>query len=654
MNTSQATTFLAMFLLGEANAASDQHRIELIYRDSAVEIDFAPACGDFDTDGISDCVGIGSDQGHRFLSVVAITDTTMRQAATTLDLSQATAFPPSETENLLLSTTTWNGELLAATGAIGAAEFTLWAGAPPRIIAQGAAPAAVDGILELVDLHGDGGVELVVGSDRLRVLSVPALDEIDAIDMIPGRTDFLIANLDTDPARELVFAGADGVVLDGSTLQEQWRYLPGFDAPLKVVETDALAPLELLAGDLLFDVSGKTELGAPGGDGHPADVDRDGISDRIRGQVVAFEEAHLLQAVDFFDPAIIIAEAAPTFVGLPPSRHSTIPLWTENGGGLLHASDAFLFPDLSGPLERWPVLPSPHLTAVDLGVGVIELVEVLHSVRVRAPFGRHYRWQQENRTPAGSTIGQFDSDPAHEVLITERSIDGSAWRLRVFDGLTGLQEADYETQITAHLNALETGGTQVLVGQAGTRVIAERFGESEQQIFQSPDLGTIHSIVAGNELLFAATEDALYRLHPGDSAIIASLPLDTRPSLHLASGTGGTPLLVLRSESGTPAIEFRDENLDVIGTSVLDAGTVVTIKGNPAIVGVKDGQLQIRDFATDNLLAVWERFPVTWSGPRSVWMEDGGIRLAAWTAHNVVVFELAVDDVITANGFEFF
>ncbi len=119
-----------------------------------------------------------------------------------------------------------SGPLLVAATAGGAPMARVYAGWPLREVS--AYPLAAEfPTVAVGDLDADGGAELVLRtSTQAQVLRL--LDGQPLWTLAVSSYEVRLADLDLDPALEMVFSGASGVVYDGLTRLPEWSYPEGF------------------------------------------------------------------------------------------------------------------------------------------------------------------------------------------------------------------------------------------------------------------------------------------------------------------------------------------------------------------------------------------------------------------------------------------
>ena len=206
------------------------------YFGSAAASLFAKA--DVDADGIADVTFIGRASGN-VLFVLG------RRPAGTLGIKQATLLPANEDIVRVLAWSTGsvtNVVTVATSGSV-----RIYSGIPLAeqrsfVVATNAVSAAIG------DVDGDGSADLVLlTAANLHTYSLASGLLVRSLP-VSGNTDLALAQLDADPALEVILAGAlPGLVVDGATHATDWTYIDGFGARVAAGKFSAEAQQQWVA-----------------------------------------------------------------------------------------------------------------------------------------------------------------------------------------------------------------------------------------------------------------------------------------------------------------------------------------------------------------------------------------------------------------------
>lgn len=221
---------LAIFLSGAASAPAAFADLPSLTEIGRLVPGFTPAAAgpfaiaDFDHDGIDDIVVPGQGGNNTLLQVVG-------RSPSGIAVKQALVLPESWLARVFVRTSSGTPHLLTiATNGI-VREFDGWPLVELRSFDLGMSVSAA----AVGDVDGDGQDELVVSSNW-------SANNLVAYDLVTltqrwslpnsGGSDLLLAQLDADPALEIVVASNPGLIIDGATQAVDWSYKDGFGAYL--------------------------------------------------------------------------------------------------------------------------------------------------------------------------------------------------------------------------------------------------------------------------------------------------------------------------------------------------------------------------------------------------------------------------------------
>lgn len=221
----QSLLAFALLQAGSAVVAYPFHTQSVKVTDYGTIMRDGIATADFSGDGIDEIFVTSASQAPMLIALT--------QELLTLRPARLLPLPAGSDQQTQLHV--WqgtNGPILVAVTASSwsspVSTVQLYAGWPLTAISTYNIPTGLSGVA-IGDVEGDGIAELVAGigtqtqvfrlSDGLFQWSLPI-----------AASDIVIANLDADPASELVFATTPGVVYDGGTRLQEWSYPDGFGA----------------------------------------------------------------------------------------------------------------------------------------------------------------------------------------------------------------------------------------------------------------------------------------------------------------------------------------------------------------------------------------------------------------------------------------
>lgn len=183
---------------------------------------------DFDGDGLADLVALGSNSDSDVIQIVGV------------DAVQGWRFkqvviPPTPTFDMFggASLSTWtafDGPHLLYQRGNRICDYSGW---PLQLARQWDLPTnGYYSGAEVADVNGDGDAELVVATAySTSILQAYSLANGALLWQVPGnsgtRTFLHVAQLDADPALEIIVTGAPGTIVDGATHAIEWRYKDG-------------------------------------------------------------------------------------------------------------------------------------------------------------------------------------------------------------------------------------------------------------------------------------------------------------------------------------------------------------------------------------------------------------------------------------------
>lgn len=179
---------------------------------------------DVDGDDLQDLVFTGTSGGPILLAVGKRPDETLgfKMAKVVVDdgyLARVLAWKPAATPHILT--------VSASNGVV--RDYSGWPLVEQRSfnVVTNASSAAVG------DVDNDGSDELLVATDQT-IYAYSLVDgQIRWNYSIVGSRDIAVAQLDADPALEIILAGpVPGIVLDGATRATDWQYIDGYGAKL--------------------------------------------------------------------------------------------------------------------------------------------------------------------------------------------------------------------------------------------------------------------------------------------------------------------------------------------------------------------------------------------------------------------------------------
>jgi hypothetical protein len=179
------------------------------------------ALADVDGDGLPDIVFTGT-AGYSYSSALFVLG---QQSNDNIGLKQATVLPDTTSIRRVLTASPGGVAHVYTVAEDGTVrDFAGWPLLQQRqfSIAANVTAAAVG------DLYGTGGIDLVVlTQDHLHAYDLASGSPLWNY-AVSGASDIALAQLDSDPALEIILATTPGLVIDGATQATDWTYIDGF------------------------------------------------------------------------------------------------------------------------------------------------------------------------------------------------------------------------------------------------------------------------------------------------------------------------------------------------------------------------------------------------------------------------------------------
>lgn len=286
----------AVFLLtcGRAGLASAAASVELGEVNllvpgylSGVTADMPTA--DFDGDGLPDVVALGGLEYSNLIQIIGF------EPGSGWRVKQS--FVPNSGGNGpgIVNLVAWAAADGAHLAFLKNRLLNVYAGWPLAFVRQIQFDSSVDpNDIQVADVDNDGVVELLVASSAadgsLLAYSLTTGDPLWSIPHVSNyNSSLLVAQLDADPALEILLGGSPGVVVDGATHAVEWQYPDGFGWRLHSGRFGGMAPrFASVDYDVrMFQSQPWTRLWEMGGinanSSTVADVDGDGTDELICG-----------------------------------------------------------------------------------------------------------------------------------------------------------------------------------------------------------------------------------------------------------------------------------------------------------------------------------------------------------------------------------
>lgn len=587
---------------------------------------------------------------------------------------------------------------------------TEWAGWPLQSVrtfnvAAGISAAAIG------DIDNDGALELLT-------LQPPGIGGLVVHDLATGQVkwarpdlggnDMIVAQLDADPALEIVIAAwhLPGLVVDGATQATEWTYSEGFGSYLAAGQVLGGAANGFAAANDwgLFGVFGadpwssRWSLSAPrdtdalavgdlDGDGHDEVIRADGqwgsihVHDGVTGalRLAITNPAHGVSALTTVD---LLGSGQPAIAFTPASIH--LP------------EDPLL--QLSSPIDgstlyTLPYLPPPYAPVLVARMGAADRVQMVHALQGASPRIRvvdvqdgRERWRSPAPESAGNPFHGFAPESFHlsvapggskQLLVagnvtysgqfialdpdsfavrwTAGGIDDPVTTLRVFKGTAMF---DFNGDGIDDLVACASGSSPY-----GARVMVFS-GRDGSHLWQSITLGTnsgCTGLLAGQfggwSGVVAVLNDALYAFNPQTHLLDWTLDIEA-DAAYLLDGVDGPELAILQDRS---LHFFRASDRELLRTVEFDATVshVQQLGGDiHTLLVASDGRLQLVDGVTGQVAAQ--------SGYVGEWLDhasspqpfdalasgSGAYVVGVGNGNGVFRFRLTVTDDLFNDGFE--
>lgn len=503
------------------------------------------------------------------------------------------------------------------------------------------------------DIDGDGVDELVTGIfDSINVYSL-ATGQWLRSHQVYGVTDIALAQLDADPALEMILGGTmPGLIVDGATFATDWSYVDGFGASIVVGKLGGQGMLRW-AGNVqsrfsVFQTDPWSPLwSAPGGFSHIAAIEDPGGNELV--SVVSWPDAIEVYDATTRQLRFRIPEPSPGLIvnatagfDVDADGVSEIAIAAGRFGHDTQAA-AIAFADAADGSYRWQWNPArgAYTTAAwgDIdGDGRDELVTAAQLASAgsggnleifdadsdrsewRSPLMPSYsddflqlstsRVQLRRRAAEGRDIvlvGQTGTERSSHLIV----VDGVT-RTISFDRFGGFSENFVDLVLIARADgSVDDFGLAVASETNAFSVLQRRSGGDGALLWESPHMfGRIHQVLhvpaAGESAgeLVAVMLSGLYAYDAANGTERWTLPVENVGTAYIEAGVGGAELAVF-SDSGNLA--FYDASTRALLRQVALPGRIgaVTALGGDVrqMIVAADGRLNLLDGATGQIHA---------------------------------------------------
>lgn len=555
------------------------------------------------------------------------------------------------------------------------------------------------------DIDGDGNDELVTGFvDGIDVYSLSNGQWLRS-HTVGGVTDIALAQLDADPALEMILGGVwPGLVLDGATFATDWQYVDGFGTSIVTGRLGGQG-LSRWAGNVMsrfsvFQADPWSPLwSASGNFTHIAAVEDPG-----RELLTAVDSSNVVHVYDSTTRQSLfrISQSVPDLVvnatsgfDIDGDGMSEIAIAAGRASNSVEVG-TITFADAQDGHARWQWVPArgPYTTAawgdVD-GDGRDELVTAARLV-ASAPGGNLEIFDADSdrsewRSPLATHADDFLQLSVSRVQLRRKAFgagqdivlagqtgfEGSS-RLIVLDGVTrsvsldrpgGVNEDFVDLALMARTDDdVDDFGLAVRRDASYTSVLQRRSGTDGMLLWESQAMhGYVHQVLnvpsaqASSGELIAVMADGLYAYDAATGAPGWSLPTPTNIGVaYIPTGAGSAELAVY-TEYGQ--IAFYDASTRVLLRQF-------TLPGRVQVVSAPDGDVRRTLAATDGRLILLDGITgqtLAESAPIAAFLWRGGHiasrrlsadvwQLASGTGVALYRHRLELREAVFANGFE--
>jgi len=659
------------------------------------------ALGDFDGDGHIDMVvpgylGSYNAPSGSVLQVVGADETGIQVKQTILlrssVIERIVAWTPTDDKAHLLS--------ISLDG-----QATEWAGWPLHAVRTFTVDAGI-AAAAIGDVDGDGSLELVTiqefDATRLAVHDL-ATGQLKwaRTDLVEMATDLALAQLDGDPALEIIVAAGDfpGVVVDGATQATEWTRADGFGAyvaagrflnggtsgfagaraagPFGVfranpwtsvwsqpvpLDTDALAAADIDGDD-------RDEVVRADGQWGSLHI-HDSLTGSAKGSIP--NPAHGISAIASVDltssgkPAIAFAPKSPAFAEDPLVRLSS--------------------PVDGGTLYSIPYLPPPYSPVLVANTGNNGQAQLIHAVQGPYPFIRvidmrtgQERWRSPDAASPNGPFSQFAPTQLHlanapegaqqllivgNVIYSGRiiAVDPASHAVRWYAGVDGDPPTQTRSIWASTLFDFNKDGIEDIVactsGSSAGAKIQVFSGADGSQLWQSVTVGgTCHDVMAGEfggvPEVVALVDGALYAFNRDSHLLDWTMTTDGDAAFLLAGIDG--PEIAIRADHSLRFYRAADRQQ----LRELEFNSPISFVKQPGtdihqLLVATDATLQLIDGVTGESIAA-STYLGEWFGRNSfdvLSMGAGACFVGVGNSTGIFRFQLTLTDAIFGDGFE--
>lgn len=567
-------------------------------------------------------------------------------------------------------------------------------------------PGIVDGVV--ADANNDGAPELIVRNDDyfspVRAISLETgadLWSVSSQTFYQG-TEVQTAQLDADPALEILLSGAPGVVFDGATHAVEWTYKDGFGSVIHSQQFGGVTPqfaslqydkLVMFQGNPwspLWDLVGiGTSMGYAA-----ADLDGDGVDEILLASPQYLREIRVVDVVTQAIRATINGTdgfqlASADFDG---DGQTEVAIVGKRGNYPNVSTGFFVVDGLIGATEYASprIASGPYLAGAFLeNAGDVDLVfastyaENLAGLltRVNASTGE-VRWRTDAGQPQGFVYvnGLKVADVEGEIIPTLLVLEGggASEKIVALDSSTGGALWNIDSTSIPNSSGERFVGFAAVSQDADALADAVLVCTSERRLrlFNIADQALIWSSVQMNDICvdsmqmttngskqLVAVLDRALRAYDAQTHLLSwSLPIDYRVTgaTYLPQGVAGPEIAVILGEE----VRFFDaETRTLLRTFILGAyyepiqaiaqpengsihDLVVTIGDHLHVLDGETGELRATSQALGLNAGQNNQLPV-YTNPDGSWLVGVGSDVAVLTYRAE-----SLSDTIFANGFE--